>query len=106
MEISIYRAMDGRPCRFCASLQGDAVFADFDVGNDGRAFAIRISFDGYGCCHAPPEVGRMSARDSEALLAMVEQGSLHEAAPQILRAYFWQNRDAFWSDALAHHGLL
>jgi len=80
------------------------VFADFDVDTDGRVFAVRVSFDGYGCCRLA-EVGRMSARDSEALLAMVERGVLDDAAP-ILRAYFQANRDVIWSDALEEHGLV
>ena len=107
MDIEIYPPMQPtRPCRFCLSLQGGSVFADFDVDSDGRVFAVRVSFDGYGCCDAPADVGRMGVRDSEALLAMVRQGSIHAAAAPALRAYFRQNRDAFWSDALAHRGLL
>ena len=107
VDIALYPPMlPNRPCRFCLSLQRGSVFADFDVDSDGRVFAVRISFDGYGCCRAPADVGRMSVRDSEALLAMVQQGSIDAAAALPLRAYFQQNRDAFWSDALAHHGLL
>jgi hypothetical protein len=107
MDIALYPPMlPTRPCRFCLSLQGDNVFADFDVDPDGRVFAVRVSFDGYGCCDAPADVGRMSVHDSEVLLAMVQQGSVHAAAAQTLRAYFQQNRDVFWSDALIHHGLL
>ena len=107
MDIELYPPMlPSRPCRFCLCLQGGSVFADFDVDPDGRVFAVRVSFDGYGCCDAPAEVGRMTVRDSEALLAMVQQGLVHAAAAQALRAYFQQNRDAFWRDALTHHGLL
>jgi hypothetical protein len=107
MDIALYPPMQpSRPCRFCLALQGGSVFADFDVDPDGRVFAVRVSFDGYGCCEASVGVGRMSVRDSEALLAMVQQGSILAAAAQALRAYFQQNRDAFWSDALTHHGLL
>jgi hypothetical protein len=107
MDIALYPPMlPSRPCRFCLSLQGGSVFADFDVDSDGRVFAVRVSFDGYGCCQAPANVGRMNVRDSEALLAMVQQGSIHAAAEKVLRAYFHQNRDAFWSDALADHGLV
>jgi hypothetical protein len=38
--------------------------------------------------------------DSEALLAMVQQGSIDATATKILRTCFQQDRDAFWSDAL------
>ena len=107
MDIALYPPMlPSRPCRFCLSLQGGSVFADFDVDRDGRVFVVRISFDGHGCCRAPADVGRMTVRDSEALLAMVQQGSVLPTAAEILRTYFQQNRDAFWSDALADHGLL
>lgn len=107
MEVALYPPMlPSRPCRFCLSLQGDSVFADFDVDSDGRVFAVRVSFDGYGCCHAPADIGRMNAHDSEALLSMVKRGSIDATASEVLRAYFRENRDALWSDALAHHGLI
>jgi hypothetical protein len=41
-----------------------------------------------------------------AMLAMVEAESIDPSAANILRRYFHENRDAFWSDALADHGLL
>jgi hypothetical protein len=107
MDIALYPPMlPSRPCRFCLSLQGGSVFADFDVDPDGRVFAVRVSFDGYGCCEAPADVGRMTVRDSETLVAMVQQGTVHATAPQALQAYFQQNRDALWSDALTYHNLL
>ena len=106
MEIDLYEPMlPSRPCRFCLSLQGSSVFADFDVDPDGRVFAVRVSFDGYGCCRST-SAGRMSLADSEALLAMVEQEALDASAANILRTYFRDNRDVFWADALEHHGLI
>lgn len=106
MEIALYPPMPTRPCRFCLSLQGGSVFADFDVDPDGRVFALRVSFDGYGCCDAPADVGRMSATDSARLLAMAEAGCVTPDAAQILRTYFRANHTAFWDDALVHHRLL
>lgn len=61
------------------------MFADFGVDPDGRVYATR---------------------DSEALLEMVQQGSIDPAAASVLRTYFDANRGALWDDALAHHGLL
>jgi hypothetical protein len=49
MEIELWGVMPSRPCRICFSLQGGAVFADFDVDADERLYLVRISFDGYGC---------------------------------------------------------
>lgn len=107
MKVELFPPMPTRPCRFCLSLQGDSVFADFDVDPDGRVFAVRVSFDGYGCCRAPADVGRMNARDSAALVAMAERGQVDAVeAAAALRTYFRETRDAFWSDALEHHGLL
>jgi hypothetical protein len=107
MEVALYPPMlPSRPCHFCLSLQGGSVFADFDVDPDGRVFAVRVSFDGYGCCDAPADVGRMNAHDSSALLSMVKQGAISVEAEDALRAYFQQNCHAFWSDALADHGLV
>lgn len=107
IEIDLFPPMlPSRPCRFCLSLQDGSVFADFDVDSDGRVFAVRVSFDGYGCCHAPESVGRMNAADSKAMLSMVQRDAVDASAASILRTYFQQNRDAFWRDALAYHGLL
>jgi hypothetical protein len=106
MLVAIFPPMPTRPCRFCLSLQGDSVFADFDVDPDGRVYAVRVSFDGYGSCHAPAGVGRLTAQDSRTLLDMVQRGSIDAEAATILRAYFQANRDAFWPDALADHDLI
>lgn len=106
MEIALYPPMPTRPCRFCLTLQGGSVFADFDVDPNGRVYAVRVSYDGYGCCTAPAEIGRMNADDSQRLLAMVQRGSIEPAAATVLRAYFNQNRSALWADALVEHGLL
>jgi hypothetical protein len=107
MDIALFPPMlPSRPCRFCLCLQDGSVFADFEVDPDGRVFVVRISFDGYGCCHAPAEIGRMTARDSEDLLAMVQLEAIAPSAAAVLRTYFQHNRGALWSDALAEHGLL
>jgi hypothetical protein len=106
VDIEVSPPMPTRPCRFSLCLQGGSVFADFDIDSDGRAYAVRVSFDGYGCCHAAVDVGRMSARDTEQLLEMVQRRSFGASADRLLRDYFNENRDAFWADALAHHDLL
>lgn len=104
MEIALYHLMEGRPCRFCLCLQGASVFADFDV-DDGLLYAVRVSFDGFGCCTTPADIARMTVQDSAALLGMVERGSL-EGAEAILRRYFRRVRDVVWEDALERHDLL
>ena len=97
MEVALYPPMlPTRPCRFCLSLQGGSVFADFDVDPDGRVYLVRVSFDGYGCCRAPDGIGRMNGPDSDALLAMVEQGEVGPEAERVLCAYFQQHRDVLW----------
>lgn len=56
------------------------MFADFDVDPDAAVFAVRVSFDGYGCCTTPPAIGRMSAADSATLLATVAEGAVPPTA--------------------------
>ena len=106
MEIALYPPMPTRPCRFCLSLQGDSVFADFNVDEDGRVYAVRVSFDCYGCCRAPADVGRMNLRDSQMFIEMVHKGVINPAAAGALRTYFHENRGVLWADALAFHDLL
>jgi hypothetical protein len=104
MNIDLYEPMASRPCRFCLSLQDCCVFADFDV-DDGLVYLVRISYDGFGCCHAPADIERMSSADSAALLAMVAAASLDDAG-QLLRRYFRHTKDVLWPDALERHDLL
>jgi hypothetical protein len=106
MDVELYPTMPGRPCRFCLSLQGGSVFADFDVDPGGRAFLRRISFDGHGCCDASAEIGRMSADDSATLIGMVERGGVDARAAELLSTYFRQVCDVLWRDAFEDHDLL
>lgn len=94
-----------RECRFCLSLQEDSVFADFDLGEDGRVFLRRISFDGYGCCNG--EFKKMTLEDSRTLVVAVGGNSVHDSSVQgLLRRYFAENADVIWRDALTSHELL
>mgnify|MGYP003383635785 CR=1 FL=1 len=84
------------------------MYADFDVDDSGQIFALRVSFDGYGCCHVPSDrVSKMNDEDSRRLLAMVENNVLdEEVVDEILRRYFNANRTLIWEDALEEHGLV
>src|SRR4051794_33326117 len=97
-----------RPCRVALSLGLGCVFADFDVDTaTGAVFLVRISFDGYGCCNAPSEIGRMNAEDSNVLLAMAERGVIDAPALEpILRRYFRASEQLLWSDALRENDLV
>ena len=78
-------APPSRPCLFALSLRDDCVFADFGCDENGSVYAIRVSFDGYGCCHTP-SIGRMNAQDSKELLEMVATGMIDpERADPLLR---------------------
>jgi hypothetical protein len=82
------------------------VFADFDVDEEGRVRLLRISFDGYGCCHTDrgPKMDRATSR---LLIAAVDRGEVGELAVETaLRGYFRTNSEVIWKDALADHDLL
>ncbi|MCA9622982.1 MAG: hypothetical protein KC731_28380 [Myxococcales bacterium] len=69
----------------------------------------RISYDSYGCCKPdfPAHLGRMSTEDTELLLGAVEGGDVGTpAVAEVLRAYFSENRDSLWADALVEHELV
>jgi hypothetical protein len=107
MEIELWEPMPSRPCRICLSLQGGSVFADFDVDRDERLYLVRISLDGYGCCRAPADVGRMRPEDSSLLLDMTARRAVEPGAVEpILRGYFTENEERLWGDALREHGLV
>lgn len=99
--------MPSRRCRFCLALQGDAVFADFDVDAEGCVVLCRISFDGFGCCTTHETINPMSGDDSRLLLEAVARNAVDDPRIEsLLLAYFRQNTHAIWPDALTEHGLL
>ena len=105
IAVQVFPAMHSRPCRFCLSLQDGSVFADFDVDEEGRAFLLRISFDGYGCCGG--EFKKMSLDDSHTLIAAVDQGAVQDPRIEmLLRTNLQKNTHLIWDDALATHELL
>ncbi len=106
MDIELWDAMPSHPCSICFSLQGGAVFADFDVDRDQRLYLV-VSFDEYGCCRAPADVGRIHQQDSSLLLDMAEGRAVEPRAVEpILRRYFAENEARLWGDALREHGLV
>jgi hypothetical protein len=89
------------------ALQDDSVFADFDLDPSGCIVLVRISFDGYGCCHTRGQVGLMNPEDSRNLVDSYERDDANRAEIRgILCRYFRENKDAMWSDALEEHELL
>jgi hypothetical protein len=107
IEINIFTPMlPTRPCKYCLSLQGDSVFADFDIVHE-IVCLVRISFDGYGCCGIPEPDRKMNERDSRKFIEMLESGNIVQAEmSEILTRYFQENSDVIWEDALTDHGLL
>ena len=96
-----------RPCRFCLCLQGGSVFADFNIGSDGRVYLVRISFDGYGCCETEGKVARMPLDESHTLVELVNTDDVNrDEIREILFRYFDQNQNVIWRDALVEHELL
>ncbi len=108
MQVELHEwSVSTRPCRFSLCIGGGSVYADFDVDPSGEVFAVRVSFDGYGCCTCPPQVPRMDAGDSLRLLEMVERGTIdQQVAVATLRRYFGEIQELLWADALRDHELL
>lgn len=103
--VKVVPVMPTRPCLFCLSLQDDSVFADFEADKEERAFLVRISFDGYGCCHGPFK--KMSGDASRRFFELVSDESFEGPELQtLLHSYFQENSDLIWKEALASHRLL
>jgi len=108
MKIATYQWPEHtRPCDFSLCLQGGCVFADFATDSAGNLHLVRISFDGYGCCHTDSSVTSMSADDSRTLANAIAVDDIDsDAIRDILRRYFDVNKNHIWSDALHEHDLL
>lgn len=108
MKIATYQWPEHtRPCDFCLCLQDGCVYADFATDSAGHTYLVRISFDGYGCCHTDSGVSSMSADDTRTLSnAIADDDVDNDSTRDILRRYFDANKNRIWSDALVEHGLL
>ena len=96
-----------RQSRYCLGLQDGSVFADFDLDDQGCAFLLRISFDGYGCCRTAGKASTMSSEVSERLVHLIEADDVASGElAAILSTYFQENSDVIWKDALEEHDLL
>ena len=75
----------------------------------GQRYLVRISLDGYGCCH-PVWINtpvKMSLGDTQRLIQLTEADNLaHQAVASILSSYFAACGEAVWVDALQEHGLI
>lgn len=114
MSISVraFPVMPTRPCQYCFALQDGGVFADFDANQNDQLFLVRISFDGYGCCHPEWSKGpiTMSVDDSRKLTELIQHLDVNDVAhpdvAHILSSYFVACGDAIWVDALKDHELI
>lgn len=109
MDIQRETPMPSRPCQYCLCLQNGAVFADFDLDTDGCIYLVRISFDGYGCCHLDRWSGitRMDAETSRRLIKSIKKNRFNACqAAEILSQYFNDNKAVLWADALEQHNLV
>ena len=95
-----------RPSLYCLAFQDDSVFADFDIDEQGRVFIVRISFDGFGCCHTNHAIP-MSVDTSARFLHLLENENIKTREfASILENYFKENSGVIWKDAMEVHGLL
>ena len=109
MQIRIAKIMPTRPCVFCLALQDDSVFADFDLDENERAYLVRISFDGYGCCYPSweNEPIKIEGDVSQKILKGIDENNVStEEVAQILSSYFVSCGEAIWTDALQTHNLI
>ncbi|NIJ86721.1 hypothetical protein FHY35_003765 [Xanthomonas arboricola] len=109
MHVRAAPVLPTRPCGFRFALQDDSVFADFDIDEKSQLYLVRISFDGYGCCH--PGWRNMPVKmprgDSQKLLRLTEVNDLtHPDVASILSSYFVACGEAIWVDALQNNGLI
>ncbi|MFK8012152.1 MAG: hypothetical protein AB8B80_08945 [Marinicellaceae bacterium] len=99
--------MPTRPFKFCLALQEDSVFTDFDMNHNGCLYLVRISFDGYGCCHPESEVGKIDNETSKRLIKIIENDKFSTSeASKILSKYFKENKAKLWEYALVDHDII
>jgi hypothetical protein len=85
------------------------VFADFDIDKNGYLYLVRISFDGYGCCHPDSNVGigKIDYPCSQLIIKAIENDHLQTSEViKVLQNYFRKNKATLWEDALIKHELI
>ena len=109
MQIRVAEPIETRQCEFSLGLQGDSVFADFNLDENSLIYLARISFDGYGSCYPSweREPLKIGPSESRLLLRAVRENSFeNKDVGKVLKAYFIRCGDAIWDDALRRHELI
>lgn len=96
-----------RQADYYLGYDGGSVFIDFNNGENGCVYLVRISFDGYGCCHLRENVTPMdtleSAQFKDILNApSIDQPALHEIVKRTVHI----NKALLWEDALKEYSLV
>ena len=85
------------------------MFADFDIDQNHCLYLVRISFDGYGCCHPDSSVGigKIDNQKSKLIIKAIEGDCLETVEViEALKNYFRENKAVLWEDALTEYGLI
>jgi hypothetical protein len=99
--------MPSRPCDFCFGLQDDSVFMDLNLDQDNRFYLVRISFDGFGCCHIYDTKRKLDLVRSNELIRRIKSDDFnHPSVSKIISFYLNENKDVLWEDALVEHQLI
>jgi len=107
MDVRVFEPISTRPCKYCLALQDDAVFADFQINENGHLYLVRISYDGYGCCEPANRIMGIEITNTNQLISAIENNKLNtQTVTAILNGYFLTHKDVLWEDALLKHKLI
>lgn len=107
MDVRKFEPMSTRPCKYCLALQDHAVFADFQINEDGNLYLMRISYDTYGCCEPENKIMGIEITSTNQLISAIESNNLKtQTVTSILIGYFRAHKDVLWEDALLEHKLI
>lgn len=96
-----------RSAHYYLSCLNSSVFIDFDRLADDRITLIRISFDGFGCCHLDQPTTPLSSKDSQEFIQEIEKEELNqEAITRLVKQAIRLNQRLIWSDALEKYQLI
>ncbi|WP_415844734.1 hypothetical protein ACMYUJ_17735 [Stutzerimonas zhaodongensis] len=107
MDVRKFEPMSTRPCKYCLALQDYAVFADFQINENGNLYLVRISYDGYGCCEPENKIMGIEIKNTNQLISAIESNNLKtQTVTAVLRGCFRAHKDVLWEDALLEHKLI
>ena len=104
LNFSITSMPSSRIADYYLACLDDSVFLDFNNVENSRVCLVRISFDGFGCCHLGEKAESLNSEDSKLFKEIFKsQFTNQDIFEAVVKQAIFINRHLIWGDALKEY---